>query len=165
MTLEVQARIFTPMFTTKGEQGTGLGLASAYASLRRHGGTILVTSTPGQGSHFHIELPLFTIFFVRIAETVSELAGNPLETPFTSTFTTTSAAAATNSWVAIRPRIHGRRYRCQRASSSEGSGGPLWINLEAARPGNFLEERSLQDRIADGEALPDERQLVSEAFH
>ena len=58
MTLKVQARIFTPMFTTKGEQGTGLGLASAYASLRRHGGTISVTSAPGQGSHFHIELPL-----------------------------------------------------------------------------------------------------------
>jgi photoactive yellow protein len=58
MPLEVQAQLFTPMFTTKGERGTGLGLASAYASIRRHGGSISVKSTLGEGSHFHIELPL-----------------------------------------------------------------------------------------------------------
>lgn len=58
MTAEVQRRIFTPMFTTKGEKGTGLGLASAYAAIHRHGGVITVTSEAGRGSHFRIELPL-----------------------------------------------------------------------------------------------------------
>jgi photoactive yellow protein len=58
MSPEVLGRIFTPMFTTKGESGTGLGLASAHSTLRRHGGAIEVTSTPGQGSHFRITLPL-----------------------------------------------------------------------------------------------------------
>jgi len=58
MTQEVQERIFTPMFTTKGDQGTGLGLASAHAAIRRHGGSISVQSAPGRGSRFRIEFPL-----------------------------------------------------------------------------------------------------------
>ena len=57
MTAEVQQHLFTPMFTTKGASGTGLGLASAYAAIRRHGGTIAVQSTPGRGSRFRIEFP------------------------------------------------------------------------------------------------------------
>jgi len=58
MTLDVQERIFTPLFTTKGSQGTGLGLASAHAAIRRHGGTISVRSAPGRGTRFRLELPL-----------------------------------------------------------------------------------------------------------
>jgi signal transduction histidine kinase len=57
MTAEVQEHLFTPMFTTKGEEGTGLGLASAHAAIRRHGGSISVQSAPGRGSRFRIELP------------------------------------------------------------------------------------------------------------
>jgi hypothetical protein len=57
MTPEVQEHLFTPMFTTKGEQGTGLGLASAHAAIRRHGGSISVQSAPGRGSRFRIEFP------------------------------------------------------------------------------------------------------------
>jgi two-component system sensor histidine kinase AtoS len=56
MDLEVQRRLFTPMFTTK-SWGTGLGLASAHAAIRQHGGTISVSSQPGRGSHFRITLP------------------------------------------------------------------------------------------------------------
>ena len=58
MSLEVQQRLFTPMVTTKGDAGTGLGLASCHATLRRHGGTITVASAPGRGSRFRVELPL-----------------------------------------------------------------------------------------------------------
>ena len=49
-------RIFDPYFTTKHE-GAGLGLSSAYSVVRRHGGHIAVTSTPGQGATFVIHLP------------------------------------------------------------------------------------------------------------
>ena len=38
MTEEVQSRVFQPFFTTKGESGTGLGLAMVYACMQRHGG-------------------------------------------------------------------------------------------------------------------------------
>jgi two-component system cell cycle sensor histidine kinase/response regulator CckA len=51
-------RIFEPYFSTKTSgQGTGLGLASAYGSVRQHGGSIRVESTPGQGTTFFVFLP------------------------------------------------------------------------------------------------------------
>jgi signal transduction histidine kinase len=50
------SRIFEPFFTTK-KKGTGLGLAIAKQIVEQHGGTILVESTPGEGTRFTIELP------------------------------------------------------------------------------------------------------------
>ena len=49
-------RIFDPYFTTK-QQGSGLGLATCYSIIRKHGGKIRATSTLGKGSTFHISLP------------------------------------------------------------------------------------------------------------
>ncbi|WP_243439638.1 PAS domain-containing sensor histidine kinase [Fundidesulfovibrio soli] len=52
-------KVFEPFFTTKpvGE-GTGLGLSVSYFIITsNHGGTLDVTSTPGQGSRFTIRLP------------------------------------------------------------------------------------------------------------
>ncbi len=51
-------RIFEPYFSTKAVgQGTGLGLASVYSSVRLHGGEIRVESQPGQGTTFYVFLP------------------------------------------------------------------------------------------------------------
>lgn len=53
---EDQKRIFDPYFTTK-NGGTGLGLASAYAIIGKHGGQISVRSVPGTGTTFEVLLP------------------------------------------------------------------------------------------------------------
>ncbi len=49
-------KIFDPYFTTK-PQGSGLGLASVYSIVRKHGGTVEVFSATGVGSTFTIHLP------------------------------------------------------------------------------------------------------------
>jgi signal transduction histidine kinase len=50
-------RIFEPLFTTKGEAGTGLGLAQVRAFIRLVGGHVSVDSAPGVGTTFDLLLP------------------------------------------------------------------------------------------------------------
>lgn len=56
---EVRDQIFNPFFTTKPVgQGTGLGLSLAYRIITdRHGGTIRVESTLGEGTVFTLTIP------------------------------------------------------------------------------------------------------------
>ena len=55
----LQARIFEPFFTTKPPGvGTGLGLSLCQGIIEGHNGTIRVTSQPGQGTVFRVELPV-----------------------------------------------------------------------------------------------------------
>ncbi|PEN06538.1 two-component system sensor histidine kinase/response regulator [Longimonas halophila] len=54
---DVQARIFEPLFTTKGEDGTGLGLSATYSIVQEHNGIIRVDSAPTKGTTFTLQFP------------------------------------------------------------------------------------------------------------
>lgn len=59
MSEEVLQHIFEPFFTTRDVgEGTGLGLSIVYGIVKNHKGTIMVDSTPGEGTEFRIFLPL-----------------------------------------------------------------------------------------------------------
>jgi signal transduction histidine kinase len=58
MTEEVRARCLEPFFSTKQNEGTGLGLGSVYGIVRRHEGEIEIQSEPGRGTSVSISLPL-----------------------------------------------------------------------------------------------------------
>ncbi len=64
---ETMTRIFDPFFTTKEVGGgTGLGLSICYGIVQQHGGDLWADSRMGEGTSFHIELPI---------------VGNPVDEP------------------------------------------------------------------------------------
>jgi signal transduction histidine kinase len=50
-------RALVPFFTTKGEAGTGLGLAQVYGMMQQLGGDVTIASAPGQGTTVHLDFP------------------------------------------------------------------------------------------------------------
>ncbi|WP_309119670.1 ATP-binding protein [Paenibacillus sp.] len=58
MTEEQLARLGEPYFTTKGDQGTGLGMMVAMKIIDSMNGELRVVSKPDEGTEFHIRLPL-----------------------------------------------------------------------------------------------------------
>jgi two-component system NtrC family sensor kinase len=57
---ETISKIFEPFYTTKEKgRGTGLGLSIVQEIVKAHGGTIEAVSTLGEGTTFHVELPIF----------------------------------------------------------------------------------------------------------
>lgn len=55
---DIQEKVFEPFFTTKPPgQGTGLGLSLCRNIVAQHGGTLSLTSAPGRGTTFVVELP------------------------------------------------------------------------------------------------------------
>lgn len=57
MNEETRRRCVEPFFTTKGERGTGLGLASVYGMTQRHGGSLQIDSEPGNGTSILLVFP------------------------------------------------------------------------------------------------------------
>jgi signal transduction histidine kinase len=57
MSADVRQRCLEPFFTTKGDHGTGLGLAMVFGIIKRHQGTLEIDSEPGEGTTIRIRLP------------------------------------------------------------------------------------------------------------
>ncbi len=72
-------KIFQPFWTSKGFQGTGMGLSSSYGIVTRHGGRIQVESTPGQTTTFTVSVPLGRDNAVSLAPLEPEHAVGPLD--------------------------------------------------------------------------------------
>jgi PAS domain S-box-containing protein len=60
MSDEVQGKLFSSFFSTKGHRGTGLGLLVTRKLVEEHGGSIEVTSRRGEGTTFSMHLPVRT---------------------------------------------------------------------------------------------------------
>ncbi|MFZ5812183.1 MAG: sensor histidine kinase, partial [Thermodesulfobacteriota bacterium] len=62
-------RVFDPFFTLKEVgKGTGLGLSVVFGIVKKHGGTIVAESPPGQGATFVIRLPSNALSCLQNAE-------------------------------------------------------------------------------------------------
>jgi signal transduction histidine kinase len=57
MSPDVRQRCLEPFFTTKGDFGTGLGLAMVFGIIKRHQGTLELDSEPGKGTTVRLRLP------------------------------------------------------------------------------------------------------------
>ena len=75
MTEEVRQRCLEPFFSTKGEKGSGLGLAMVYGIIKRLGGTIDLTSAIGVGTTCSIRLPVQSAQEARAKQEGNRLAG------------------------------------------------------------------------------------------
>jgi CheY-like chemotaxis protein len=74
---EVRQHCLEPFFTTKGANGTGLGLAMVYGIVQRHSGTVELESQPGIGTTFSLSFPVAGCFANDPAEKKS-IIGRPL---------------------------------------------------------------------------------------
>lgn len=54
---KTRKRCLEPFFTTKGERGTGLGLAMVYGMVKRHSAELHIESSPGRGTLFRLSFP------------------------------------------------------------------------------------------------------------
>ena len=55
---ETRRRCLEPFFTTKGERGSGLGLAMVYGIAKRHHAQLAITSAPGRGTTVRLAFPI-----------------------------------------------------------------------------------------------------------
>jgi signal transduction histidine kinase/ActR/RegA family two-component response regulator len=57
---DTRRRCLEPFYTTKGERGTGLGLAMVYGMVQRHSAELDIDSAPGQGTAVRLSFPSHT---------------------------------------------------------------------------------------------------------
>ena len=58
MSSDVARKCLEPFFSTKGEEGTGMGLAMVHGIVKRHNGSLTIDSAPGEGTSIHVRIPL-----------------------------------------------------------------------------------------------------------
>lgn len=58
---DIRDRIFDPFFSTKGQEGSGLGLSVIFSILEHHSGSIDFETEIGRGTAFHVLLPMTTL--------------------------------------------------------------------------------------------------------
>jgi len=77
---ETKERVFEPFFSTKDEQGTGLGMSQVYSFVERSGGKIEVFSEPNKGTRFVLYFPRshkeITHLLTTSSDTKRNLRGN-----------------------------------------------------------------------------------------
>ena len=79
MTEDVRKRCLEPFFTTKGNDGTGLGLAMVHGIIRRHEARLDIQTSPGKGTTFSISFPLVHDSSIKKHETVDISPPPPLK--------------------------------------------------------------------------------------
>ncbi len=77
ITKDNMSKLFTPFWTTKGFQATGMGLASSLGIVNRHQGEILVDSKEGAGTVFTVRLP----FAAKLCDLSNSFAGETDDKP------------------------------------------------------------------------------------
>lgn len=66
-------------YSTKGSQGTGMGLAMVYGIVKRHNGELPVESTPGSGTTVTMKLPLTQEIYREADKETSSLSVQPMK--------------------------------------------------------------------------------------
>jgi PAS domain S-box-containing protein len=80
MDRETQERMFSLFFSSKGTEGTGLGLFTANKVVEKHHGRIQVESRPGEGTRFAIRIPR-TTQTPAAPEAPADLSSRPADLP------------------------------------------------------------------------------------
>jgi signal transduction histidine kinase/ActR/RegA family two-component response regulator len=68
---DTRRRCLEPFFTTKGERGTGLGLAMVYGMVQRHSAELDIESAVGQGTTVRLNFPAYTGSMVSTTQTTN----------------------------------------------------------------------------------------------
>jgi signal transduction histidine kinase/ActR/RegA family two-component response regulator len=68
---DTRRRCLEPFYTTKGERGTGLGLAMVYGMVQRHSAELEIDSEPGKGTTVRLNFPAVTSSIVSQPKTKS----------------------------------------------------------------------------------------------
>jgi PAS domain S-box-containing protein len=74
---ETRRRCMEPFFTTKGERGTGLGLAMVYGVVQRHSGEIEIDSAVGSGTTIRLSFAARSISVVDAPESIPDSSSLP----------------------------------------------------------------------------------------
>jgi signal transduction histidine kinase/CheY-like chemotaxis protein len=150
-------RIFEPLFTTKGEDGTGMGLPVSYGIVREHDGTMDVQSEPGWGTRFTMHFPPLVVSDEDAAPAPTVQRDVPAPPSTVEAAPTASAPAATGSEAASGAKREAEGYtilvvddeamvrnvtakllRMRGHSVEEARGGPDALEKIADRPFDLI---------------------------